>query len=186
MANFEYKNIDEIISTTSPIRGIRVSLDDNRLLEKQPVQFLLDPPDPKLYNFEFHTFLPNTAYISTLYNIQSWKLEDNNLVLDIHRDLRNAKNIPGTYKVVYNFLKNAIGGQDAPVKLFVSDISSDRSELKLSLINPDSSDGKEQLKRFVLNYLKPNQYIPSFVLNFGENKISNIINFTSDGTPHSF
>lgn len=186
MANFEYKNIDDIITTTSPIRGTRVSLDDNKLLEKRPVQFLLDPPDPKLYNFEFHTFLPNTAYISTVYNIQTWELEGENLVLDIHRDLRSARNIPGIYKVVYNFLKNAIGGNGSPVKLFVSDISPDRSELKLSLVNGDSVEGREQLKRFVLNYLKPNEYIPSFVLNFGENKIANIINVTSDGTPYSF
>jgi hypothetical protein len=185
MANFEYKNIDEILSTSGPIRGTRVSLQDNKLLEKVPISFKLIPSDPSFYNFEFHTFLPNGAFVSTVYNIQSWKVDGDNILLDIHRDLRKANNIPGIYKVVYNFLQNAVGGFSSPVKLFISDISSDRSELKLSLINANSTDGKNQLKEFVLNYLRPNEYIPSYVLNFGENKISNIINVTSDGSDHS-
>ena len=155
MANFEYKNIDEILSTSLPIRGIRVGLDDNGLLEKVSYPFTIDPSDPKLNNFEFHVFLPNGAYIGTVYNLQSWKLDTSivsnpNVVLDIHRDMRRSSLLPGVYKVVYNFFKDVVGGYSQPVKLFVSDISQDRSELKVSLINPDSTDGKEQLKRFVL------------------------------------
>jgi hypothetical protein len=191
MANFEYKNIDEILSTSLPIRGIRVGLDDNGLLEKVSYPFTIDPSDPKLNNFEFHVFLPNGAYIGTVYNLQSWKLDTSivsnpNVVLDIHRDMRRSSLLPGVYKVVYNFFKDVVGGYSQPVKLFVSDISQDRSELKVSLINPDSTDGKEQLKRFVLKYLNPSDIIQSYVLNFGENKISNIINVTSDGFQESF
>lgn len=187
MANFDYKNIDEILSTSLPIRGVRVTLDDNRLLEKATVPVVIDPSDPKLNNFEFHVFLPNGAYISTVYNVQSWKLDtSNNVILDIHRDMRRASLLPGVYKVVYNFLKDEVGGFNQPVKLFVSDISPDRSELKLSLINPSSQDGLSQLKNFVLKYLNPTDLIQSYVLNFGENKISNIINVTSDGFQESF
>lgn len=189
MANFDYKNIDEILSTSLPIRGVRVSLDDNRLLEKTTIPVTIDPSDPKLNNFEFHVFLPNGAYISTVYNVQSWKLDttsNNNIILDIHRDMRRSSLLPGVYKVVYNFLKDEVGGFNQPVKLFISDISPDRSELKLSLINPSSTDGLSQLKNFVLKYLNPTDLIQSYVLNFGENKISNIINVTSDGNQQSF
>lgn len=192
MANFDYKNIDEILSTSLPIRGVRVNLDDNRLLEKTTIPISFDPATPDGNNFEFHAFLPNGAYISTVYNLKSWKLETSgsmsspNLMLDIHRDMRRSSLLPGVYKVVYNFLKDEVGGYNQPVKLFVSDISPDRSELKLSLINPSSSDGIAQLQNFVLKYLRPTDLIQSFVLNFGENKISNIINVTSEGFKDSF
>jgi len=186
MANFEYKNIDEILGTTLPIRGARVTLEDNKLLEKIQVTPLVDPPPDPTDNFEFHTFLPNSAYISTIYNLKTWKLEGDQLSLDVHRDMRNSRSLPGVYKVVYNFFKNVVGGFDSPVRLFISDISTDRTELKLSLVNPDSDQGKEQLKTFILNYLFPSTTLPSFVLNFGENKIQNIINATSDGSAVSF
>jgi len=187
MANFEYKNIDEILQTTLPIRGVRVSLEDNKLLEKVPYSTPINPPDPKKWNFEFHTFLPNGAYISSIYNIESWKIDNSNIGLDIHRDMRFAGNTPGVYKIVYNFFRNLIGTYESPNKLFISDISPDRSELKLSLINPDSEQAQAQLKLFVLRYIDPRQdTIPSVVLNFGENKIANIINVTSDGSKNSF
>lgn len=178
MANFEYKNIDEILGTNLPIRGVRVTLDDNNLLDKKPVVPTVEPPPSPTDPFEFHTFLPNSAYVSSLYNIESWKIDGTAVSLDVHRDMRATRNLPGTYKVVYNFLKNWIGGYNSPIKLFISDISSDRTELKLSLINPDSADGVQQVKNFVLSYLKPTPSFPTIVLNFGENKIVSVINVT--------
>ena len=190
MANFEYKNIDEILSTSLPVRGIRVGLNDNRLLEKINVPIDIGPQDPTLQDFEFHVFLPNGAYIATVYNLQSWGVEktqtENNIRLDVHRDMRRASLLPGVYKVVYNFFKNTVGGFGIPIKLFISDISTDRSELKVSLVNPDSDEGRNQLKAFILNYIRPSELVKSFVLNFGENKISNIVNVTSDGFQDSF
>lgn len=176
MANFEYKNIDEILGTNLPIRGIRVTLEDNNLLDKKPIVPSVDPPPSPTDPFEFHTFLPNGAYVSSLYNLESWKIDGNALSLDVHRDMRATKNLPGTYKIVYNFLKNLVGGYNNPTKLFISDISTDRTELKLSLVNPDSVDGVEQLKNFVLSYLRPTPSFPTIVLNFGENKIVSVIN----------
>lgn len=176
MANFEYKNIDEILETNLPIRGIRVTLEDNKLLEKKPVVPSVEPPPSPTDPFEFHTFLPNGAYVSSLYNIESWKIDGTAVSMDVHRDLRATRNLPGTYKIVYNFLKNWVGGKDKPVKLFISDVSSDRTELKLSLVNPDSTDGVEQLKTFILSYLRPTPSFPTIVLNFGENKLISVIN----------
>lgn len=176
MANFEYKNIDEILETNLPIRGIRVTLEDNNLLEKKPVVPSVDPPPTPTDPYEFHTFLPNGAYVSSLYNIESWKVDGTAASMDVHRDMRATRNLPGIYKVVYNFFKNWIGGYDSRIKLFISDISTDRTELKLSLVNPDSQEGVEQIKNFVLSYLKPTPSFPTMVLNFGENKIVSIIN----------
>jgi len=189
MANFEYKNIDEILETNEPIRGIRVTLEDNKLLEKIPVIPAVEPPPSPTDPFEFHTFLPNGAYVSSLHEIETWKIDGTSLSMDIHRDMRATRNLPGVYKIVYNFLKNWIGGYSDSTKLFISDISTDRTELKLSLINPDSVNATEQLKQFVLSYLKPTPSFPTIVLNFGQNKIVSVINVTPnvnfDGTINS-
>jgi len=189
MANFEYKNIDEILETNEPVRGIRVTLEDNRLLEKVPVVPSVDPPPSPTDPFEFHTFLPNGIYVSSLHNIESWKIDGTALSMDIHRDMRATRNLPGVYKIVYNFFKNLVGGYNDPVKLFISDISTDRTELKLSLVNPKSNQGTEQLKSFILSYLRPTPSFPTIVLNFGQNKIASVINVAPnvnfDGTINS-
>jgi len=201
VANFEYKNIDEILSTNAPTRGIRIDLvKDTKVIVPKFNQYNPNFTGNGIESVELHVFLPNTAYISSLYNVSSWKIEDTEVQvgdfieivpkvsLDVHRDLgKNALNIqPGVYKIVYNFFRNFIGGFNSATKLFVSEISSDRKELKLSLTNQDDVVGKNQLSEFVLNYLTPSEYLLPVVLNFGENKILDVINVTSDGSPTSF
>jgi hypothetical protein len=198
MANFEYKNIDEILSTNEPIRGSRIDVSNGRKiivpkfepLSSQDLQF-----GEGGESVELHAFLPNAAYISSLYDVNSWKIESDNstppkkqISLDVHRDLGdNGLNVvPGSYKVVYNFFRNIIGSANSTTKLFISDISTDRTELKLSLTNPDDSNALSQLSTFILEYLKPKKYLPPIILNFGENKVVDVINVTSDGSTTYF
>ena len=190
MANFEYKNIDDILNTNLPIRGVRTSLDDLKLLKKTPP--LVPAIDKQTGVVEFHTFLPNGVYLSSLYNTDTWKLEDPMpgssapiISLDLHRDFKKSENPAGTYKIVYNFFKNIIGAHDAP-KMFISKISSDRTELELTLINRTSQDDQVLLADFVLSYLKAKEILPNVVINFGQNKIVDVINLISDGSKFSF
>ena len=190
MANFEYKNIDDILNTNLPIRGVRASLEDLKLLKKTPP--LVPAIDKETGVVEFHTFLPNGAYLSSLYNTDTWKLEDPLdgstapiISLDLHRDFNKSENPAGTYKVVYNFFKNILGSYDSP-KMFISNISSDRTELELTLIDRTSQEDQNALADFVLSYLKSKEILPNIVLNFGENKIVEVINLISDGSKFSF
>ena len=74
-----------------------------------------DPTTPNT-NVEFHVFLQNGAYVDTLYNaeysIQNKIIDGssrNYVLLDVHKHLEQAKIVPGTYKIVYNFLsRNAV------------------------------------------------------------------------------
>lgn len=201
MANFEYKNIDEILSTNEPTRGIRIDLvKDTKVIVPKFEQFNPSVSGNGVESVELHVFLPNTAYISSLYDVNTWKIEQTEVSisdyveivpkvsLDIHRDLgkKGLDLPPGVYKVVYNFFRNFIGSHSSPTKLFVSEISTDRRELKLSLTNQDDRDGRKSLSEFVLNYLTPSEYLLPVVLNFGENKILDVINVTSDGSITSF
>lgn len=196
MPNFEYKNINEIVADNNPKRGITFPLEDLALLEKRTVVPEFDPNfvDPisgkKPFNVELHVFLRNLLYVKSAYNIDTYSITQGtdypNLNLQIHRDLENLSVPPTEYKVVYNFLRDFIGSYDSKDKMFISEISDDRTEIKLSLTNPNSEEGRLQLANFVLENLKPKTFIPPIVLNFGENKLADVINVTSDGDPFSF
>lgn len=196
MANFEYKNINEIRSDNLPKRGVTIPLEDLELLEKRVVvpEFETNFVDPitgkNPFNVELHVFLQNFGYIKSVYNLDTFSIlpgeEYPRLKLLIHRDLENARVPPNSYRVVYNFLRNQIGSSDSAEKLFVSDISPDRKELKMSLANPKSETGRALLARFILENLKPKTFLPPLVLNFGENKLVDVVNISSDGDPTSF
>jgi hypothetical protein len=195
MANFEYKNIEEILSTNNSIRGTRFDINqDRKIIVPKIDQYTPSQTAEGVESVELHVFLPNTAYLESRYDINTWKIEDDvnssrkKLSLDIHRDLgKNGLNVlPGTYKVVYNFFKNILGSYSSSTKLFVSEISTDRRELKLSLNSPNEQSAKNSLAEFVLNYLRPSKYLIPVVLNFGENKIVDVINLTSDGSTTNF
>jgi len=197
MPNFSYKNITEILTTQDPIRGVRVLQSDlNGRIIIPRFSSLNEPDDPfaPYTNVEFHAFLPNGAYVDTLYNINyNVVLKENPngetikyVVLDIHNDLRNARLIPGPYKVVYNFFRDVIGNSARENRLFISDISADRREIKLSLTDPNDLVSKKELSDFVLEYMAGSKYMMPVILNFGQNNIVHVINITSDGDPNYF
>jgi hypothetical protein len=196
MANFEYKNIDEITEDNLPKRGDTISISDLSLIEKRLVVPEFDPTfvDPLTnenpFNVEFHVFLKNLFYVKSAYNIDTFQIipgqEYPTVKLQVHKDLENLGVPPSEYKVVYNFIRNFIGSYSSKDKLFISDISDDRTELKVSISNPNSKSARLQLARFVIETVKPKTFVPNIILNFGDNKIIDVSNVTSDGDPTSF
>jgi hypothetical protein len=192
MANFNYKNIKEINRTNTPVFGQTISPDQLSLLEKASVIPQIDINDSN-FRQEIHVFLTNLVYQKSDHNLKTGYLIETvgeqkapEFSLDIHQDLRDLLLPANSYKVVYNFHKDYVGSFDSKDKLFISEISDDRTEIKLSLTNPDSTEGKTKLASFVLENLKPKKYVPPIILNFGSNIISDIINITSVGDPTSF
>lgn len=195
MALFNYKNITEIISTKGPSRGLR--LQDSAQLRRVVPRFeKIDPNTVErltggFESVELHVFSANALYVTSIYDLSSWTIdntqETNNrqIKLDIHKDIETLGLSPSSYRFVYNFFRNFIGSA-YDSKLFISEISSDRTELKLSLSEPENPIMLEQLKSFVLDYLTPKKYLPPIILNFGENQIVSVINLTSDGSTTSF
>lgn len=196
MPNFEYKNINEIVTDNNPKRGITFPLEDLALLEKRTVVPEFDPnfvdsiSGKNPFNIELHVFLRNLLYVKSLYNVDTYSITQGNdypsINLQIHKDLENINVPPTEYRVVYNFLRDFIGSHDSKDKMFISEISDDRTEIKLSLTNQNSEESRLQLANFILENLKPKTFIPPIVLNFGENKLVDVINVTSDGDPFSF
>lgn len=195
MAKFDYKNIKEILSTRGFSRGIR--LQDTAETRRIVPRFeKIDPNTVErltggFESVEMHVFNTNTLYITSVYDLTTWKIDNTQetnsrqIHLDIHRDIKNLNLSPSSYRIVYNFFRNFIGSAYGP-KMFISEISSDRTELKLALSDPENPIMLDQLKTFVLDYLSPKKYIPPIILNFGENQIASVINLTSDGSTTNF
>lgn len=187
MSNFNYKNIQEITRTNTPTIGQVISQEQLELLEKTIVVPSVDLQDPST-SVELHVFLTNLTYLRSAYNISTVTYEasgyDNftpSLKMNLHRDLQDLRLPANSYKVVYNFHKNFIGSVDSKDQLFVSEISSDRTEIKLSLVSQDSQEGRNQLAKFLFENFKPKKFIPPIILNFGQNRIYDVINVTSLG-----
>jgi hypothetical protein len=191
MNNFEYKNIDDILNAKEPIRGSRYSIQKNRrVIIPRIYTEDNDELSVKKDSFELHVFYNNTAYYGSIYGIKDWSVDnlyDPTIIdLDIIKHTSALSLLPGSYKVVYNFFRDKISSQSSSTKLFIAEISTDRRELVLALTNPNDFTQTENLKSFVLDYLKPKTYFPPIILNFGENKIIDVLNVTSDGSETYF
>jgi hypothetical protein len=195
MALFNYKNIEEIISTKGPTRGVRL-VDSAQSRRIVPRFEKIDPNTVErltggFESVEMHAFSSNNLYVTSVYDLKTWTIDNTQetnsrqLKLDIHKDIDNLKLGPSSYRFVYNFFRNFIGSA-YDSKLFISEISADRTELKLSLSEPENPIMLEQLKSFVLDYLAPKKYLPPIILNFGENQIISVVNLTSDGSTTNF
>lgn len=197
MPSFLYRNLTDIIATNRPIRGDRYDYSTfaNTIIVPQ-FSTLNNPEDPSSpgTNVELHLFLPNFSYVETLYNVPyqiDSRITDSGeplryIVLPIHNHIKQLNLVAGPYKFVYNFFRNLIGSAQSENRLFVSDISSDRREIRLTLTNPTDLESIENLSNFVLQYMRGSKYKLPIILNFGDNNIVDVINVTSDGIPTYF
>ena len=191
MNNFQYQNIDEILSSKQSIRGTRYVIQKNRRIIVPQVNTIEeDVSGVKKDSFELHVFYNDGGYIGSKYNINNWNVDDIQepgfINLNILSDLNYFSLSPGSYRVVYNFFRNYISSEFNRTKLFIAEISNDRKELVLALTDPNDTVEIEKIKSFVLDYLQPKTYFSPIVLNFGENKIIDVINVTSDGSETYF
>ena len=74
----------------------------------------------------------------------------------------------GEYVAYYNFLTNRIGSQFE--QLYISEISSDRTELRLDSTVLSNFDIEDQTEDFI-DFREENIYFTDFQLNFGNNQL---------------
>jgi hypothetical protein len=86
----------------------------------------------------------------------------------------------GVYNIVYNFFQNELGS-NSTASFFIKDISSDRTELRLSSNAISGSTILETYPSFSAQ-LASSSYFDGFYLNFGDNKIVIAVNSQLEGT----
>jgi hypothetical protein len=109
----------------------------------------------------------------------NYQIIDNNLSLDPEQDLLNNGFNKGAYNTFYNILSNKCGSSLFN-QFFISEISSNRTEIRLSSNAISIDDIDIFTEQFILERSAENGY-PDFYLNFGENNLLIANNIQLDG-----
>ena len=144
------------------------------------------------------TFNPSTDYIEFyIYNLNGsilypqvdieafelpftgYRIQDNNLILHPDKDLEYYGYTRGSYNVLYNFISNRCGSSKEQ-KYFISEISSNRTELRLASTTLPGSAVRLEVNNFI-EERNSDQYYPDFYLNFGQNQLIIANNIALDG-----
>ncbi len=191
-----YTNEDAILNSTLPTYGIEFSIDDLNLLKNVPRKSIIDPKkvDYSNYAVELHIYSPSGEWINGSHNVHFATIPESqqslqHLQIDLQREFRNLNISRGNFKIAINYHHNWIGN-DWNAPLYISDISPDRTELKLSFAELlTTSDNKKtptitladsitMLARYLgfTNVLERSY----FAINFGYNNVFKVTNLKFD------
>lgn len=137
-------------------------------------QTILNQFDPLTDYIEYIIYDAGNNLLSIDYEFDSFQ-NGNNIEINPLTDLQKYFNV-GEFITQYNFFKLCISNpQDSD--LFIKEISSDRTELKLASLN--ITNLKEQTDKLIQDKNSVS-YLKSYLLNFGNNKVKLITNIAWD------
>jgi hypothetical protein len=138
---------------------------------------------------EFFVYDDSGVILELNYNYKDFKLPNNSYIspgttlplieIDPIKDLQTSGYYSGTYKVQYNFFKKKIS--DFSRELFISEISDDRTELKINSTTISSTEliayGQQ-----LIDELNSSLYQKYYLLNFESNSQQVVVNIAIDNT----
>jgi hypothetical protein len=156
---------------------------DEILLNALEVNNEFGNPDDKI---EIHVISPNGDVIESVYDFRNYKINIttqnsslyNQIELDPKADLESFGYFSGQYDVNYNFYRQLFLSSPSN-NFYISEISSDRTEIKISNNNISYND----LGQNYLNYIatrNSRNFYSDFILNFGENDTYIAVNVALD------
>ena len=136
------------------------------------VNFTIEPTFDPLQNYVTYFIydLNDTIVFSNEIDYKGYSFIDGQVVIDPEADLESAGFIEGEYNVVYNFLNNELSSSYFQ-RLYIDEISSDRTELRLNttqISNGDLVSGANALLSKIQS--TPGVYY-DFYLDFGNNQL---------------
>jgi len=195
----QYSNKSQIIDSKQSLRATRLEKVDYDLLQYPPYRISYLPtliPDSKqkieLHIYSAETWITGNHSINAsnaIPNIidpvtnESLQFPYGVLNIDIFNEFKSLGLTGGNFRFVLNFFKNCIGNYDNQF-LKVSEISPDRTEVKLSLIDIENQTGLFELADFARSvrqtYVNNNTTEPNvtcnYLLNFSQNNCALIVN----------
>ena len=123
-----------------------------------------------------------TSLIDPVTN-QKYSLQAQPIEIDLYQQFSDLKLTRGNYRFVLNFFDNLIGSYDKPA-LKIDEISPDRTEVRLRLIDSDDSQTLQEITDYIENVNQlaitdedGNQVAArTFLLNFSRNKTAHYVN----------
>jgi hypothetical protein len=142
---------------------------DNSLI----VNFQIEPTFDPLQNYVayfIYDFNNNVVFANEI-DFKGYAFLDGQVVLDPEKDIENAGYDEGQYNVVYNFLNNELSSSFFQ-RLYIDQISSDRTEIRLNttqIPNQDLINGATSL----INQIQSNPGVYfDFFIDFGNNQLA--------------
>lgn len=143
---------------------------------------------------EAHVYTLNNTLVYSDYNYKGYKLPDdvkfqevpttNFITFSPEEHLNSIGYQRGSFLLSYNIFRRKISNiSDKP--FFIKEISSDRTEIRLSsniLSNFDIENGTLNF----INEVQSSPYYKDFLLNFGDNKIVNAVNIVLDRSTENY
>lgn len=156
---------------------------DENLLNSLEINNEFGNPDDKI---EIHIISPNGDIIESIYDFKNYRILNttqnsslfNQIELDPKSDLENLGYFSGQYDINYNFYRQLFLS-NPNTNYFISEISQDRTEIKISNNNISYTD----LGQSYLNYIatrNSRNFYSDFILNFGDNNTYIAVNVALD------
>lgn len=156
---------------------------DENLLNSLEINNEFGNPDDKI---EMHIISPNGDIIESIYDFKNYRILNttqnsslfNQIELDPKSDLENLGYFSGQYDINYNFYRQLFLS-NPNTNYFISEISQDRTEIKISNNNISYTD----LGQSYLNYIatrNSRNFYSDFILNFGDNNTYIAVNVALD------
>ena len=163
----------------------------------KPQQYNIQDSELIISNFINTNFNPDTDYIEN-YVLDSnlkiifpfsgdsvsiftqYNIDEDKILLNPVKDLERLLFDNGEYIIGYNFYRKWVGSSPTQ-KYFISEISSDRTEIRLDSNDINIEDIIPQIEEFI-EYRNSQPHFVDFYLNFGRNKKSIANNISIDNT----
>ena len=200
----QYKNIEQILSAQGAVSAQRYPQTLLNLFETNYYSYISDPGialqttdhRTELHIYSGETWITGNHQVqhvptSVYFDAAGTQLTLNQPVsIDIYNEFESLGVNLGNYRIAVNFFKNLIGSFDQQY-LKIEEISPDRTELKLRLIDATNEDALQQLADFADDIQNSNAqtnvgnlsgFIPipfpqrTFLLNFSRNEMVHFVN----------
>ena len=122
----------------------------------------------------------NLVYPEATTPLLDYNVRDGDVLLDPSSNLEEFGFDIGVYNILYNFYRKR-GSSSITSKYFISQISSDRTEIRLDSNTIENNDIISSINDFI-SYREEQSYFVDFYLNFGDNQtiISNNIKLETE------
>ena len=162
---------------------------DESLLNSLNISEEFGLPDDKV---EVHVTSPNGDILYSVYDFRNYTTRQtvqgtslyNQIELDPKADLESFGINQGQYDITYYFYRPLFLSSEAN-KFYISDISSDRTEIKISNNNVSYTDLGQSYLNFIAGR-NSRAFYSDFILNFGDNKTYIGVNVAFDNSNETY
>ena len=157
------------------------SVSDENLIANQEVTSTFNPEtdyiEYYIYGLNNSLLYPSLEDGTIPYSLYS--LLDNDVYIDPSLDLQTIGFDQGGYNTLYNFYSNRLNSSFS-TQYFISEISSDRTEIRLDSNDIDDAAIISSVNDFIAER-QSDEFFPDFLLNFGSNRTVIANNIQLDG-----